>query len=186
MPTERHESFIPPLEDQEVQELARQGWILAAAEHLTLKQAEEYVASAKRLGFSVAQDSLPNGSFEAGTTDFFPRLRFLNMTKAPVNAADPNGLLQAIFQLSKTGDVAEKPITVNLPEGKGFLVVGLADFKAADQSAISGVLETSRQRARDSAAQNSLNLWVGDEVMRIKLRLPLEVQQDLDNKIQLN
>ncbi|MDR2406078.1 MAG: SurA N-terminal domain-containing protein [Deltaproteobacteria bacterium] len=186
MPVERRDSVIPPLTDETVSEKAKEGFIQEAALNIALKTAEAYTDAAKRLGFSLGLDTFPKDKIDQGVTDFFPRLRFLYMTQPPVNAADPNQLFDALFQLSSTGDVADKPIAVELPDGKGYLVVGLADFKAADESTISSNLEPMRQQAMDSASQSSYAIWSSEEIGKMDLRLPREVQDDLENTVQLN
>jgi hypothetical protein len=186
MPTERIESYVPTLEDEEARASAREGWIRESATTLASKQAEEYIVAARRLGFSMALDSLPPESVDSGTTDFFPRLRLLGMVQPPVNAADIGQLYSAVFQLAATGDVADRPITVNLPDNPGFLAVGLADFRKADPAPLADSLGALRQQAVEMAAQGAFSIWAGNQVMRVNLRLPPEVQQDAANQRQLD
>jgi peptidyl-prolyl cis-trans isomerase D len=186
MPTNKQESVIPPLEDGPVKDKSREGFIKDASLNIARETSVRYIQAAKESGFSNALDSFPQKNLDSGTTEFLPRLRLVLMTQPPVNAANPNELFEAIFQLAKTGDIADSPISVELPDGKGFLAISLADFQAANEALIEPNLEPRRQQAMDAAAQSAFALWSSEEIGKLDLKLPQEVQDDLNSTIILN
>jgi peptidyl-prolyl cis-trans isomerase D len=183
--TEAREPRVPPLGEEATREAAREGWIKEASDKLARKAAEDFLALAKRLGFGLGLDQVPGGTAESGATDFFPRLRLLAMAQPPVSSADPGQLLEALFQLARTGDVAGSPIGVTLPEGGGYLVLGLADLRPADPAPLRGSLEPRRRQAMDNLAQGAFAIWAGAEMQNVSLKLPREVQDDASNQTQL-
>ncbi|MDR2199649.1 MAG: SurA N-terminal domain-containing protein [Deltaproteobacteria bacterium] len=186
MPTEKNPSRPADLSDPETRQAVRQAWIEATSLDLARKKAEVFLTEAGRLGFQEAVSRLPEGSGETGTTDFFPRLGFLNMAKAPVNAADPILLTEALFQLNEPGDAAPKPIPVTLTEGEGFLVCALNAFQPAELKDFENRESFLRAEARESFGDFALSLWTERAMAGVKTRLPREITEDLSGEIQLN
>jgi hypothetical protein len=173
VPLERHDSFIPPLAD--LGDKVKEAWVLDEATKKAEKAASDYLVNAGNKGWSLGFEGLPPENYQEGQTPLFPRLRFFMFLQPPISQADTEGLLKAIFQLRKTGDLAKDPILVDSPENRGYLALGLADFKAADDSLFTESLETRRTSASRDSTMASFAYWISEASNKVSIKLPREI-----------
>jgi peptidyl-prolyl cis-trans isomerase D len=179
VPLERRESYVPELKDPLVTEAVQRDWIKAES----LKKSEEaalaFIDSLKETSFVSAAKALKEGSPELGSTPLSPRREILSAPE-PISLSDLSILIKTVFGFSRVGESSSLPIPVSSGDKKGYLLLSLRDFKAADDLEFEASLREWRDNFGPNAASEAYSLWITSRTGEIKLTIPPELQAELN------
>ncbi|MDR1657324.1 MAG: SurA N-terminal domain-containing protein [Deltaproteobacteria bacterium] len=173
--TEKKDSFIPPLTDENVREKVASAWKQESA----LKAAKD--AAAKVLWGAADQwtaetlENLPEGT-DIGQTALFARMKFYE-AGAYLTNSDPQDFLSQYFILAKIGDQVTAPIKVDSPDNPGYLILKVSQIQPAAETELATAQLKDRQKtARASLANSAYQYWSETRRNSARVQLPPAIE----------
>lgn len=159
VPLSRVDSAIPPLE--EIRDKVAEAWVGDEAQRLVRLDALHFIQRAQTEGWGQAMAGLPaQAQVVSGQSEQSTRSGLI-MSDPNLNQLDQMGYLASICSVGAAGQISPLPVYGRDSNGRnGVFVLRLADFKAADESELSGMmLESFSSMVLSSRANLMYQVW---------------------------
>ena len=134
-PVERHESFVPGLDEIKTEVSA--AWIDAQANRKSFETASAFLSKAAGEGWSPTLEQVPGSAeVQVGQSDPASRLRIIGA--APFEKVDTLQMLAALHAVAHPGEVSPTPVQGELDGQPGTFALTMTSFEKADDSIFDG------------------------------------------------
>jgi peptidyl-prolyl cis-trans isomerase D len=169
---EKKDSFIPSLEEEDIQQKATDGWVSQVANQKAKAAATDFIKLAKEKNWEEAKKS-QNKFFIDKTTELFS-LNNIGEIDPVIATADPQKLILSLLSFAQIGQIASEPIPTAI-SNNGYLVLSLSDLKPTEIDNSSEELDKLRSTAFEEMIRSAYIYWNAAAGEKVAIKLPTRI-----------